>query len=71
MRSSGVVGYRRVASPGTAVVPVRYSIRTLARVATSLEAILWHEGEAQPARDRVRALPPEDREALLDFIESL
>jgi CxxC motif-containing protein (DUF1111 family) len=36
-----------------------------------LEAILWHGGEAQQARDRVVALPKEDRDALLRFLNSL
>jgi CxxC motif-containing protein (DUF1111 family) len=35
------------------------------------EAILWHGGEAQSARDKFRALPKTDREALLAFLESL
>lgn len=41
------------------------------RARTLLEAILWHGGEAQPARDRVVALPPADRAALIRFLESL
>ena len=41
------------------------------RAETILEAVLWHGGEAQPARDRVQALEPTDREALLAFLESL
>lgn len=36
-----------------------------------LEAILWHGGEAQSARDRVVALPRDDRDALLRFLNSL
>jgi CxxC motif-containing protein (DUF1111 family) len=35
------------------------------------EAILWHGGEAQRARDGFRALPAADREALIAFLESL
>jgi CxxC motif-containing protein (DUF1111 family) len=35
------------------------------------EAILWHGGEAQPARDSYASLPPEDRAALIRFLESL
>ncbi len=34
------------------------------------EAILRHGGEAQASRDAFQALPPEDRAALLDFVES-
>ncbi|KUP92016.1 cytochrome c [Tritonibacter horizontis] len=41
------------------------------RARTLLEAILWHGGEAQPARDHIVALPPEDRAALITFLESL
>lgn len=41
------------------------------RARSLLEAILWHEGEAQPARDRVITLTPQDRAALIRFIESL
>ncbi len=36
-----------------------------------LEAILWHGGEAQAARDSVVDMPPADRAALLRFLESL
>jgi CxxC motif-containing protein (DUF1111 family) len=35
------------------------------------EAILWHDGEAQAARERFAALSKEDREALLAFVNSL
>jgi len=35
------------------------------------EAILWHGGEAQAARDAFAALPAEDRAALLAFLRSL
>ncbi len=35
------------------------------------EAILWHGGEAQAARDRFAALPATDRDALVEFLESL
>ncbi|WP_293576916.1 di-heme oxidoredictase family protein [Phaeobacter sp.] len=41
------------------------------RARTLLEAILWHGGEAQSARDAVIALTPEDRADLLTFLESL
>lgn len=41
------------------------------RARSLLEAILWHGGEAQSARDRVVNLSPEDRAALIRFIESL
>lgn len=41
------------------------------RARNLLEAILWHGGEAQVARDGVVALPAEDRQALIAFLESL
>ncbi len=41
------------------------------RARSLIEAILWHGGEAEPARERVRALPAEDRDALLAFLRSL
>ena len=41
------------------------------RARTLLEAVLWHGGEAQPARDTVVELAPEDRAALIRFLESL
>ena len=41
------------------------------RARNLLEAILWHGGEAQAARDAVVAMTPEERDALLAFIGSL
>ncbi|MVO15655.1 c-type cytochrome [Rhodobacteraceae bacterium CY05] len=41
------------------------------RARTLLEAVLWHGGEAQTARDTVVELPPADRAALIRFLESL
>ncbi|MDE0344839.1 MAG: c-type cytochrome, partial [Boseongicola sp.] len=41
------------------------------RARTLMEAILWHGGEAQPHRDAVTGMTPEDREALIKFLESL
>ncbi|WP_072371707.1 di-heme oxidoreductase family protein [Rhizobium tibeticum] len=35
------------------------------------EAILWHGGEAQRARDAFTSLPKDDRQALITFLESL
>ncbi len=35
------------------------------------EAILWHGGEANAARERFRQMPVEDRAALVKFVESL
>jgi CxxC motif-containing protein (DUF1111 family) len=41
------------------------------RARTLLEAILWHGGEAFPARETVRLMDPPDRAALITFLESL
>ncbi|WP_415184919.1 di-heme oxidoredictase family protein [Phaeovulum sp.] len=41
------------------------------RARTLLEAVLWHGGEAQAARDTVAEMPPDDRAALIQFLESL
>ena len=41
------------------------------RARTLLEAVLWHGGEAQAARDTVVGLKPENRAALIAFLESL
>ncbi|MEL7279004.1 MAG: di-heme oxidoredictase family protein, partial [Pseudomonadota bacterium] len=41
------------------------------RARSLLEAILWHGGEAQSQRDAVVEMPPEDRAALIAFLESL
>lgn len=41
------------------------------RARNLLEAILWHGGEAQTARDNVVQMPPADRAALISFLESL
>lgn len=36
-----------------------------------LEAVMFHGGEAEGARERVRAMPKVDRDALIAFLESL
>ncbi|MDS9468829.1 di-heme oxidoredictase family protein [Paracoccus sp. MBLB3053] len=41
------------------------------RARSLIEAILWHGGEAQAARDAVVGLSTEDRKALLAWLESL
>lgn len=41
------------------------------RARSLTEAILWHGGEAQAARDRFADLPANDREKLIRFLESL
>ena len=41
------------------------------RARNLLEAILWHGGEAEAAKQRVVAMPKQEREALLAFLRSL
>ena len=41
------------------------------RARSLLEAILWHGGEAQAARDTVVSMPKADRDALIRFLGSL
>lgn len=41
------------------------------RARSLMEAILWHGGEAEAARNRVVEMPKPDRDALLRFLESL
>ena len=41
------------------------------RARTIDEAIRWHGGEAESARDEYEALPSQDKTALLDFLNSL
>ncbi len=41
------------------------------RARTIAEAILWHGGEAEAAKERFRAMPRSDRDALLAFLGSL
>ncbi len=41
------------------------------RARSLLEAILWHGGEAQAARNTVVSMPKPDRDALIRFLESL
>ena len=41
------------------------------RARSVLEAILWHGGQAQTARDAFVALPEDSRAALVEFLQSL
>ncbi len=41
------------------------------RAKTLLEAILWHGGEAKPAREKVMQMNKSQREALITFLQSL
>ncbi|MBB4952973.1 CxxC motif-containing protein (DUF1111 family) [Agrobacterium vitis] len=41
------------------------------RASTLSEAIVWHGGEAKAARDRFASMVPDDRKALIRFLESL
>ena len=55
----------------TATVTGHRASCTTAGRAHLLEAILWHGGEAQAARDAVAALPKDERVALIRFLASL
>ena len=55
----------RVAQPGGA------NLLHDGRARSVLEAILWHGGEATPAKQRAAALSAADRAALIAFLESL
>jgi CxxC motif-containing protein (DUF1111 family) len=41
------------------------------RARTLEEAILWHGGEAEQAKENFRTMPASDRSALIKFIRSL
>jgi CxxC motif-containing protein (DUF1111 family) len=41
------------------------------RARTLIEAILWHGGEARPSRERFIHMTSAERQALLDYLESL
>ena len=41
------------------------------RAATLEEAILWHGGEAENAKERFRTMTANERQQLLDFLSSL
>ncbi|MCI2394253.1 di-heme oxidoredictase family protein [Aliiroseovarius sediminis] len=55
----------------TANISGRTSFLHDGRARTLLEAILWHGGEAKPAREAVRFMDAPDRAALIKFLESL
>jgi CxxC motif-containing protein (DUF1111 family) len=55
----------------TETVTGRASFLHDGRARTLLEAILWHGGEAEAAREAVRAMPKADRDALVRFVGSL
>lgn len=55
----------------TETVTGRASFLHDGRARTLAEAILWHGGEAQAARDRFATLPKPERDALVRFLESL
>ena len=41
------------------------------RARTVAEAILWHGGQGSAARDRFRSMSADDRQQLIEFINSL
>ncbi len=49
----------------------RFNLLHDGRARTIPEAILWHGGEAEPAREAFRTAPADDRAALMRFLESL
>ncbi len=53
------------------VVNERVGLLHDGRARTVLEAILWHGGQGQGSADAVRRLAPQDRTALLRFLDSL
>ncbi|CUW41601.1 conserved protein of unknown function (Cytochrome c domain 279-445) [Magnetospirillum sp. XM-1] len=53
------------------VVAERVGLLHDGRARNALEAILWHGGQAKAAADAVRRLTPDDRRALLRFLDSL
>lgn len=55
----------------TAQVSGRESYLHDGRATSLIEAVMWHGGEAQAARDAVYHLPKEDRDALVRFLGSL
>jgi len=55
----------------TALISERESYLHDGRARSLIEAILWHGGEAQAARERVRTLPAAERADLLHFLRSL
>ncbi len=55
----------------TAVVQGRTEFLHDGRARNLMEAILWHGGEAEQAREAVRNMPASDREDLIEFLESL
>jgi CxxC motif-containing protein (DUF1111 family) len=54
-----------------AAVSGRVALLHDGRAASISEAILWHGGEAERARENFRAMPRADRAALLQFLQSL
>ncbi|SMH62993.1 di-heme oxidoreductase family protein [Azospirillum agricola] len=55
----------------TAAVADRATYLHDGRARSPLEAILWHGGEAETAREAVRRMPSLNRKALLAFLDSL
>ncbi len=55
----------------TAVVQGRTEFLHDGRARSLMEAILWHGGEAEQAREAVRTMPANDRDALMAFLQSL
>jgi len=76
-RTEGLANGREWRTPPLWGIGATHAVSTEAgflhdgRARTLLEAVMWHGGEAQDARDRVAGLDTADREALIRFLESL
>ena len=55
----------------TAVMQGRTEFLHDGRARSLMEAIMWHGGEAEQAKEAVRTMPAADRDALIAFLESL
>lgn len=72
--SAGPTEWKTAPLWGIGLIPAVNEHQTLlhdGRARGVLEAIMWHGGEAAPARARVQALPEPDRDALVVFVNSL
>ena len=55
----------------TQTVTGRFTLLHDGRARNVTEAILWHGGEAKASRDTFAAMPRQDREALVKFVEAI
>ena len=76
MASEGVTAAEWLTAPlvGIGLVEAAAGVQSYlhdGRAGSIPDAILWHEGEAEDAKEGFRNLPANDREALVRFIRSL